>query len=191
MTRKRNRPRTGSLDDLARCPVTAVVISELGRDRGPPERYQHGDVAIVEGNEAPHMRIRTQTMLDRYWTRQQIDARQFHAGRRLYGQWRAAGGEPRIICSYDSRRVLNIAGTPSDHVETDAQAHCRKALTAALSDVGVRLAAVLVHVCLIDGSAADWAAKQLLPKPDGIARLRAGLDALADHYGMPGGGIAA
>ena len=70
---------------------------------------------------------------------------------------------------------------------SDHQADVRVAYTRAVREVGRQLNEVVIHVCLTDGSAADWAAGKLLPRSDGIARLRAGLDALADHYRMPGG----
>ncbi len=165
---------------LERDPVSGVMIAPDGGDRGPKERWQHGDIATVEGGAAAHVRVRTQTMLDRYWQRRQIDARQFHAGRRLYRQWRGAGGEPRLIAGY---RPL-IGGRPE---MTDHEADVRVAFTRAVRAVGRQLNEVVIHVCLTDGAASDWAVGKLLPKTDGIARLRAGLDALADHYGMPGG----
>ena len=180
MAKRKNRRRNRSPEDLQRDPKSGVMVSERGRDRGPDERYQHGDVAQVEGGAEPHMRIRTQTMLDRYWQRRQIDARQYHAGRRLYRQWRGAGGEPRLIANY----AQTIPGGPD---VSEQAAQVRVTFTRAVRAVGKQLSAVVIHVCLMDGSAADWAYGKLLPKPDGIARLRAGLDALADHYQMPGG----
>lgn len=177
---KRRKRRTRPVEDLARDPKTGVIVSPHGKDRGPAERYQHGDVARVEGRAAPHMRVRTQTMLDRYWQRRQIDARQYHAGRRLYRQWRAAGGEPRVVAAYEQP----IAG---QQVMTNQAAEQHVAFTRAIREVGAQLNEVVIHVCLTDGSAADWAAGKLLPRSDGIARLRAGLDALADHYKILGG----
>ena len=166
--------------ELQRDPESGVMIAPDGGDRGPKERWQHGDVATLEGAAEQHVRVRTQTMLDRYWQRRQIDARQYHAGRRLYRQWRGAGGEPRLIASYRPR----VAGRPE---MSDREADIRVAFTRAIRAVGRQLNEVVIHVCLTDGPASDWAVGKLLPKTDGIARLRAGLDALADHYGMPGG----
>lgn len=166
--------------ELWRDPATGVTVSPEGGDRGPKERWQHGDVVTVEGGVAPHVRVQTQTMLDRYWQRRNIDARQYHAGRRLYRQWRTAGGEPRLIGAYRPR--IGGRSEMSDH-----EADVRVAFTRAVRAVGRQLNEVVIHVCLTDGSAADWAAGKLLPRSDGIARLRAGLDALADHYRMPGG----
>ncbi len=167
-------------NELWRDPSTGVTVAPEGGDRGPRERWQHGDVVTVEGGQAPHVRVQTQTMLDRYWQRQNIDARQYHAGRRLYRQWRTAGGEPRLIATY--RQRIGGQSEMSDH-----EADIRVAFTRAVRAVGRQLNEVVIHVCLTDGSAADWAAGKLLPRSDGIARLRAGLDALADHYRMPGG----
>ncbi len=178
--RSGRRRRTATLPiGLQRDPATGVMIAPDGGDHGPKERWQHGDVVTVEGGAEPHVRVRTQTMLDRYWQRRQIDARQFHAGRRLYRQWRGAGGEPRLIGAYRPR-----IGGPSEM--SDHEADVRIAFTRAVRAVGRQLNEVVIHVCLTDGPASDWAVGKLLPKTDGIARLRAGLDALADHYGMPG-----
>lgn len=176
----RKRRAGGVSGALQRDPVSGVMIAPDGGDRGPKERWQHGDVATVEGGATPHIRVRTQTMLDRYWQRRQIDARQYHAGRRLYRQWRGAGGEPRLIASYRPR----VSGRPEI---SDREADIRVAFTRAVRAVGRQLNEVVIHVCLTDGPASDWAVGKLLPKTDGIARLRAGLDALADHYRMPGG----
>ncbi len=165
---------------LQRDAASGVMIAPDGGDRGPAERWQHGDTVTVEGGAQPHIRVRTQTMLDRYWQRRQIDARQYHAGRRLYRQWRGAGGEPRLTAAYRPR----IGGRPE---MSDREADVRVAFTRAVRAVGRQLNEVVIHVCLTDGPASDWAVGKLLPKTDGIARLRAGLDALADHYGMPGG----
>ena len=101
-----------------------------------------------------------ETQLDRYWQQQQLDARQYYAGRRLRRQWMAT--------SYGSKQG--------------------SAYHEALTSIGKQLEEVVIHVCLTGGSAADWASSRLLPKADGAARLRAGLDALADHYRMPGSG---
>ena len=163
-----------------RAEIGAMVSAEVLVDTGPAERYQHGDAVSIEGDETPHMRIHTQTMLDRYLNRRQIDARQFNAGRRVYRQWRASGGEPRV--------VANFFGTGGGGEMTDDQAELRVAFTRAIRGIGAQLSGVVVHVCLIDGSAAEWAISRMLPRSDGIARLRAGLDALADHYGLPRGG---
>ena len=156
------------------------MVAPEGGDRGPKERWQHGDLATLEGGATPHLRVRTQTMLDRYWQRRQIDARQYHAGRRLYRQWRGAGGEPRLIAGYRPR--IGGRSEMSDH-----EADMRVTFMRAVRAVGRQLNEVVIHVCLTDGSASDWAVGKLLPRTDGIARLRAGLDALADHYRMPGG----
>ena len=40
-----------------------------------------------------YRRVTTQSVLDRYLSRSQIDPRQFDVGTKLYRMWRAAGGE--------------------------------------------------------------------------------------------------
>jgi len=152
-------------------------LSAIGGDVGPPERYQHGDRIRSEPAERAGVfrrRVTTQTALDRYFARDQISQRQFDAGMRLYRLWRAGGAAPRVTMSYAPR----VKGGPA---LSDAQAVAQRRLRELLRRVGP-LAGILVHVCLCDETARDWAAARGDAPQSGIVVLRLALDALADYW---------
>ena len=125
-------------------------------------------------------RARQQSYLDRYAQRGFIDVRRYVAGRRLYADWYRSGSQPYLVAAYDGQapqRTRSPGGGPTDH-----QAQLRQRVTEALHQVGPGLAAILVHVCLLDQAAKDWAAARGEGAASGIAILRLALDALADHY---------
>ncbi len=148
-----------------------------GADIGPPERYRHGDIIQSEPGDEAGVQIRrvmTQNVLDRHLTRNQIDRRQFDAGMKLYRLWRASGGSPRVIASYGPR----VEGARDI---TDRQAVLRGSVTAVLRRMGP-LSGILVHVCLCDEAARDWAKARGHAPQSGVVVLRLALDALADHW---------
>ena len=167
MTKKRTRAKTKTVPQLgADCDV------------GPAQRYQHGDVIVLEETmQAGQRRVRnrTQSVLDRYLLRGQIGDRQFDAGGRLYRQWRAAGDQVSVTGRYDQR----LGRSPN---KSEFQFDMRGRVDRALRDVGKQLSAVLVHVCLCDLPARDWAVRIGGAPQAGIVVLRLALDALADHY---------
>ncbi len=147
-----------------------------GPDMGPAERYQHGDIIRAEPTTHAGIscrRVMTQSMLDRYFIRKQVTQRQFDAGRRLYGLWRAAGGEQRIIAYY----AVRVQGQTE---MSDREAELRHRVTVLLRDMGA-LSGILVHVCLCDSAARDWAAARGDAPQAGLAVLRLALDGLADY----------
>lgn len=153
-----------------------------GRDRGPRERYQHGDGTSLVPTEragATAVRVETQTVLDRYLKRGQIDRRGYEAGGRLYGQWRAAGRQQVATGAYGVR----IAGGRREEM-SEHQADMQRRYSAALAAVGRQLAPVLVSVCLCDEPARSWATGRGKAPQSGIVVLQLALDALADHYGL-------
>jgi len=155
----------------------AAAEEGAGEDAGPPERYRHGDVIQVEPAEragVSYRRVMTQSALDRYLAREQISQRQFDAGLKLYRLWRASGGCQRVIAAYGPR----VQGTRE---LSDRQAALRQDVTQVLRRMGP-LAGMLVHVCLCDQAARDWARARGDPAQAGIAVLRLALDALADHW---------
>lgn len=155
----------------------ALHLPPTGGDVGPPERYQHGDRIRNEPGERAGVirrRVTTQTMLDRYLAREQIDQRQFDAGMRLYRLWRAGGAAPRVTMSYAPR----VKGGPE---LSDGQAVAQRRLRELLRRVGP-LAGILVHVCLCDEAARDWAVKRGDAPQSGVVVLRLALDALADYW---------
>jgi hypothetical protein len=126
-------------------------------------------------------RVMTQRVLDRYAQRDEIDARQYAAGDALYRLWYAAGRSPKVTMN-----LLSVGG--SDENAEDRKAGAWADLNGALRAVGKRLSPVLVHVCLADGTASAWARKNAHDPRGGLTALRLGLDALADHFRLPGGG---
>jgi hypothetical protein len=146
-------------------------------DAGPAERYQHGDEIRTEPGAAAgvfYRRVTTQSVLDRYLKRSQISQRQFDAGMKLYRLWRASGGAPRVVASYGIR----VQGAPE---LSEEQAALRGRVTQVLRRMG-RLSGILVHVCLCDQPARDWALGRGDAPQAGAAVLRLALDALADYW---------
>lgn len=146
-------------------------------DAGPPERYQHGDQVRTEPGEAAgtyYRRITTQTVLDRYLVRGQITQRQFDAGQKLYRLWRTSGSGQRVIAAYGPR--VQAAKDLSDD-----QAVLRSRVTEILRRMGP-LAPILVHVCLCDEAARDWARGRGDAAQAGVVVLRLALDALGDYW---------
>lgn len=164
MSRRRARP-------------TLPPPARAAGDIGPPERYQHGDQVRSEPGEAAgthYRRITTQTALDRYLVRGQITQRQHDAGQKLYRLWRTSGGGQRVIASYGPR-------VQSAKELSDDQAVLRSRVTEILRRMGP-LAAILVHVCLCDEAARDWARARGDAPQAGVVVLRLALDALADYW---------
>lgn len=155
----------------------AAIEARTPGDAGPPERYQHGDIIRSEpGADAGvfYRRVTTQSALDRYLARGQISQRQFDAGMKLYRLWRAAGEGQRVTAIYGPRvKARRELG--------DDQAVLRRRLTELLRRLGP-LAGILVHVCLCDQAAREWAARRGDAPQAGAVVLRLALDALADHW---------
>lgn len=147
-------------------------------DTGPVERHQHGDaIELEETIQAGQRRARnrSQTILDRYLLRRQITERQYDAGNKIYRQWRAAGSQVSVTGRYGPR----LGHSPE---KSEYQIDMRHRVNLAMRDVGSQLSAVVVHVCLCDLPARDWAISAGGAPQAGIVVLRLALDALADHY---------
>lgn len=154
------------------------IADVIQADTGPRERHQHGDT--IELEETIHAglrraRNRSQTILDRYLLRRQISERQYDAGNKIYRQWRASGSQVSVTGRYGPR--LGHSPEKSEH-----QIDMRHRVDLALRDVESQLSAILVHVCLCDLPARDWAIGIGGAPQAGIVVLRLALDALADHY---------
>lgn len=150
----------------------------VSSDTGPIERHQHGDsIELEETMQAGlrRARNRSQTILDRYLLRRQITERQYDAGNKIYRQWRASGSQVSVTGRYAPR--LGHSTEKSEY-----QIDMRRRVDLAMRDVGSQLSAVLVHVCLCDLPARDWAIGAGGAPQAGIVVLRLALDALADHY---------
>ncbi len=155
-----------------------ISAGGIHADTGPKERHQHGDVIELEETMRAGLRRarnRTQTVLDRYLLRREISDRQYDAGNRLYRQWRASGSQMSVTGHYGPR-----LGHSQD--KSEFQIDMRGRVDAALRDVGKQLSAVLVHVCLCDLPARNWALGIGGAPQAGIVVLRLALEALADHY---------
>ncbi len=163
----------------------AGAVAPAGTDFGAlglNGRAAKGDLVELEETMQAgqrRLRVRTQTMMDRYLQRGQITRRQFDAGERLHTLWRAAGAAQSVVATYGIR--IKGPGEMSEH-----QAVRRAQVTKTLAAVGTRLASALVHVCLCDEAAGDWGERHRGRAGDGIAVLRLALDSLADHCGLPG-----
>lgn len=161
-----------------RQPLKRQAAEVIRADTGPKERHQHGDAIELEETIHAGMRRarnRSQTILDRYLLRRQISERQYDAGNKIYRQWRASGSQVSVTARYGPR--LGHSPEKSEH-----QIDMRRRVDLALKDVGSQLSAVVVHVCLCDLPARDWAVRTGGAPQAGIVVLRLALDALADHY---------
>ncbi len=175
MAKARSRPRLPASELRPSAPGRA------GEDPGPPERYRHGDIIRAEpGDRAGvhYRRVMTQSALDRYLAREQISQRQFDAGLKLYRLWRASGAGQRVIAAYGPRIGNRHRGASE---MTDRQAVLRQGVTEVLRRMGP-LAGMLIHVCLCDEAARDWATARGDAPQAGVVVLRLALDALADHW---------
>jgi hypothetical protein len=175
------------------------VTAEIHEITPTAQRFQHDDIeraAQSRGSstaDRPPLRVMTENVLDRYLrtkmrdSRTVIDQKQHDAGMRLYAEWRVSGFQARIIGSYGVR-----FDGPSDI--SQHQANVYTSVQRALKDVGGLCQHVLVHVCLHNGTARDWARNRGMPehvaRTYGIWLLRDALNMLVHHYetGRRGGG---
>ncbi len=126
------------------------------------------------------LRVVTQTPLDRYLSRGHITADQWFGGDSLRADFERSEFDTTAQSRYDG---MPGGGLSDPGLVTVAACWARRAYIAAIRSLPVRLSPVIVHVCCLRGYAADWAVQKRIPKPDGMALLRLGLDMLADHYG--------
>ena len=74
--------------------------------------------------------------------------------------------------------AVRVQGQPDI---SDREAELRYRVTQLLRDMGT-LSGILVHVCLCDSAARDWAMARGDAPQAGLAILRLALDGLADHW---------
>ncbi|MDX2103921.1 MAG: DUF6456 domain-containing protein [Alphaproteobacteria bacterium] len=171
-----------------RAKIAASCLSSATERVEPTEhRFKH-DTIIAEPTsvetasgraDAQGWRVVTQTPLDRYRTMGYVDERQWQGGDRLRATFEASCFERLAQTAPD--RVGG--GGPVDPADIPVRAiAARRSYLAALQALPNRVAAVVVHVACHRGSASDWALARKLPKQDGMALLRLGLDILYDHY---------
>ena len=155
-------------------------------DFGTRERLQHTEGIAYENvdkrlGSPKRMRVTVQTPLDRYYSREQINRRQFEAGMKLYALWRRAGRAQKLTASYDANIVAGTRGN-------DEQGHdAFSDYLAALRTIGKDLSDVAQWVVVEGASANEWAKEQGHDPKGGIVALRLCLDALGDVFGMPRG----
>jgi hypothetical protein len=137
-------------------------------DRGTAERAQHGEVSARETMVAgvTGARVKHECRLDWYWDKSSIHDRQHAAGIRFRREWSLATASPTVVGRYGPR----VTG---HHEFADSQLAARRRIRRAVAHLGGDLARIVVDVCCFD----NWAAGRL-------PRLREGLTALADHYGL-------
>jgi hypothetical protein len=156
-------------------------------DYGTPERARH-DQLVIEGDErssTTHIRVATQTSLDRYFVRGRLgdDAEEnydlLQVGKRYAEYSYSAGmmGSAKII---DLNRV---AGGPG---EADHAHICREKVRLADQHVGPTHASVLRAVCVEEWTAEAWAKKRGMAQGHGIgtAFLVDALRVLGKFWGM-------
>ena len=156
----------------------------------PPERRKH-DTLLAEtrierdlsGREIARtvgVRVAAQTPIDRYLSQGHISPDQWWGGDEIRSAFERSSFE--IIAK--SRWDAQPTGGLNDFASVSlAACAARRDYRQAIESLPPRLAPIIVHVCCLRGYAADWAISKGLPRGDGMALLRLGLDLLADHYG--------
>jgi len=186
---RRPRRRAG----LAMTPSGRVASADpVKGDDIDPRRFNHDaiiaerrDVTADDGSvigQTTGMRVISQTPLDRYLIRDNITQTQWLGGDRLRADFERSSFENTAQSRYDT---MPSGGGWDPGAVTVAICAARRSYLTAIQALPVRLSPVIVHVCCLRGYAADWARAKHLPKNDGMALLRLGLDILADHYGKP------
>ena len=142
----------------------------------PPERYRHDELVNEEtiddhGRRSLAKRVATQTPLDRYYRRNQIDERQWKAGNELWTDWYNAGLEPKVVMDLDRVRVDQSQGMRASERRSYHIRRFREAMRA----VGPIASNEVTTVACQQQPAGSKAAMEI---------LRRGLTVLADHYGV-------
>lgn len=146
-----------------------------------PERFQHDIIERAQSSKGartddePPLIVRTQNVLDTYLVTGRITQEQHDAGMRLYRDWRASGCEPRIVGGYAVRFGSSSNMTPE-------QSDARLRLNRAFDAVGPVAHGILVHVCLCNIAASQWARDRGHVERAGIVVLKEALIALWCHY---------
>jgi hypothetical protein len=156
----------------------------------PPERQVH-DRLIAEtrierdpcGRETARtigVRVAAQTPIDRYLAQGHISPDQWWGGDEIRAAFERSSFEIMAKSRWDAQPTGGLADFTSVSLAACA---ARRDYRRAIEALPQRLAPIIVHVCCLRGYAADWAISKGLPRGDGMALLRLGLDLLADHFG--------
>lgn len=162
--------------DVIRAPDIRVARGEVVLE----SRVELGPTGKVIGRRVGDV---VQDWLSRHRKRGEITERQHRAGQRLQEDAeRSQIGIPSLLAPTRiaaGSNVADIAMYGRGALAIGAAIRFRKAVIA-LGPCG----AVVLAVAVRGLSAAVWARSRGLPDGDGIATLRLGLEALADHYGL-------
>lgn len=159
-----------------------------GMVRPTREREDKGDVEMVKdvkvdrNERVTGFRAVTASPLERMRKRNEVSAWQAACGHLYRSQWEQSGRhEPRVTARYAEPTDQGDIREPTKR-ELDA----KRKYEAATQAVGIILAPVLVHVVLLECTAASWAeARGHRGRQAGIigmTTLRLALDALGEHY---------
>lgn len=173
----------------------AKKLRDPGRDGSgnyspSPYAARGHDVEIAPkslGKELPKeasfpKRITTQRMIDRYKARSQVTLRQWRAANTLWEWWNAMGLEQRVAAGYE---IVTVHSSPSKDGLIAKKLDAATCWTEAMQAVPYRSRGVVRAVVVEDQSAGAWAHQRGVRRDDsgrvGMGRLRAGLQALAEH----------
>lgn len=164
---------------------------EGGRYSPSPYTLQHGHLVEVAPQDlrtskdsAFPKRIATQRMIDRYCVQGIITTKQWKAANRLWMQWRATGRDPKMCANYSPDQIRG-SGSPDARMVGHSAAVAEYLTT--MSKVSPMGYGVLMHVVVMDGSAAEWAQLRAhsvrVSGAIGLAFLTAALDELVAYFG--------
>ena len=111
-----------------------------------------------------------------------LGARQLEAAVRVQGLFRRAALMPRLTMSYDATRIPGGGGGGNDL--SDSAAAARKQLNGLVAGLPGDCAGVVLDVCGFGKGLAEIEAERRWPRRSAKFLLRAGLDALARHWGL-------
>jgi hypothetical protein len=190
-----DRKRQDLLDRIRHRDADAARIVDPGKNLAghfdvSPYAARGHDVGVAPkklGAEIPKdgsfpRRIETQRMIDRYKVRSQITFRQFRAAEFLLEAWQTSGLEPKMVAAYDP---VNVRSSSTKDALIASRVDATSTWLALMEVVPYHSRGVVTAVVIEDRSAGDWARGRGYRPDDsgriGMRRLRAGLQALADH----------
>lgn len=151
-------------------------------DRGPIEKFQHGDYVEEETIVAGVTQLRNTTIdpISTYLRRGSINQKQFEAADNFAHKFRQANlGAHYARMRFDDLPRVS-PGFEAAEVMENAKAH----VYAALSFVGFPLARIIEHVAGHSCTAGTWdgVKESRRPEQDGMTALRLALDGLKKFY---------
>jgi hypothetical protein len=174
-----------------RARVAALAAPPMPRSRARKARAKPGQVEqalarVADGDErrareherdyvAPK-RVDKVGQVERLLRTGSIDRAQADAAERLQADYERSGFSPRMVANYEGGSGGGSCGVG---LGPTAAEYGR-----AMRAVGIVLSPVLAWVVLEDRPASEFAVSRGMQRSDGIALLRAALDALAVHYRM-------